>query len=337
MMTRSSLSPSNEPRSDQPASGRSSSERSPFRHPPSGHAGDNARAITAMLAGMALLCSNDVLVKLASDNVATGQIILLRGLVATLLLLVFAMWRRELRRWRDVTDAMVVLRIAAEVLATVLFLLALFRMPIAHVTAILMFSPLLATAGAALFLGERVGWRRWLAALIGFSGVMLIIKPGFAPLELGSVLTMGSVLFIAIRDLATRRIRADTSTLMTTLATAAAVTTLGAVLAAFEPWESIAARDAALVSTAGLTIMFSYFLMVVAMRSGDVSLVSAFRYSVVVWAVLAGYLVWNEIPDPWTFAGIAVLIGSGLYTYRRETALARMTPLAPAPVSHPDT
>lgn len=286
-------------------------------------AGDNRRGIAAMLTAMALLIGNDVLIKLASPVVGTGEIILVRGLVASGCLFAFAAIRRELNQWATLLQPMVVVRILCEVGATVLFLIALFQMPIGQVTAIMQFSPLVATAGSAVFLGEEVGWRRWLATLAGFCGVLLIVKPGLAGFDWASLYVLGAVGFVAVRDLCTRRIRPGTSSLMTTLATAGAVTLLGAVMALGEPWAALAARELGLLAGAGLFIMCSYFLVVVAMRSGDVSIISAYRYSIVIWATLAGYLVWGEVPDLWSVLGIAVLVATGIYTFRREARLKR--------------
>lgn len=299
---------------------------------------DNARAALAMLASMAAFTFNDVCVKLASRSLPLGELITLRNTFATLFIILGliaitgggrAMIRALSPRSGDPRSLARIIswRLVGEVAATLLFLAALLRMRIADVTAIMQFTPLAVTAGAALFLGEPVGWRRWLAALVGLAGVFLIVRPGTAAFAPEALLAFAAVGFVVVRDLATRLIPAaavPTATL--TLLSAVSVLVSGLALAPFETWHWPDLATVPLLMAAGAALVAAYAFIVIAMRDGDVAVVGPFRYAVIVWAILAGILVWGEWPDILALAGIAVVTAAGVYTFHRErlrTALPR--------------
>ena len=211
----------------------------------------------------------------------------------------------------------------AEVAAAVLYLSALFHMPIAECTAILQFTPLALTAGAALFLGAPVGWRRWLATLVGLIGVLIIIRPGASAFNPYAALALLSVVFIAARDLITRRLGKDVPTIVIAFTSTAAVAVSSLGLLPFETWRwpSPAAMLALIGASAAL--LGAQYWIILAMRTGDIAVVAPFRYSIILWAIVAGFLVWREVPDLATWIGIAIVTAAGLYTFLREHRLAR--------------
>jgi drug/metabolite transporter (DMT)-like permease len=214
-------------------------------------------------------------------------------------------------------------RSIAEVLATLFYLNALFNMPIAESTAILQFTPLAITAGAAVFLGAPVGWRRWLATAVGLIGVLIIVRPlgqGFNPY---SALAVGSVVFVAARDLLVRRVAPGVPALVIATASALAVTVSSLGFAAFETWVLPSARALGMLAGASLGLVGGYYWIIIAMRSGEIAVVAPFRYSIIVYAVLAGFLVWGEMPDTASWVGLAIVTAAGLYTFLRERKLAR--------------
>jgi drug/metabolite transporter (DMT)-like permease len=284
---------------------------------------DNLRGILAMLAAMGALIVNDAFIKLAAAELPTGQAIFLRGLFTTLLCAGLAAATAGLGALRQIGARGVPARAAVEVLATIFYLNALFNMPIADATAILQFTPLAITAGAALFLGARVGWRRWLATLVGLVGVLIIVRPlgeGFNPY---SALALGAVVFVAARDLLVRRVAPGVPALVIATASAVAVTISSLGFAFFETWRPPSAHALAMLAGAGLGLVGGYYWIIVAMRSGDVAVVAPFRYSIIVYAVLAGFLVWGEFPDTASWIGLAIVTAAGLYTFVRERKLAR--------------
>jgi drug/metabolite transporter (DMT)-like permease len=217
---------------------------------------------------------------------------------------------------------MVLARAVTEVGATVLFLHALIRMPIADATAIMQFAPLAITAAAALFLGAPVGWRRWLATLAGLAGVMLIVRPGGTGANPAALLALAAVLFVAARDLLTQRIGAHVPSLVVASASALSVTIASLGFVPFETWRWPAPAALAALVGSGIGLLGGHYWMIVALRAGDIAVVAPFRYSIVLWAVAVGFVVWGEVPDLATWIGIATVTAAGLYTVLREQRLA---------------
>jgi drug/metabolite transporter (DMT)-like permease len=300
------------------------------------------RAALAMLASMAAFTLNDVCVKLASRSLPLGELITLRNTFATLfivlgLVLLSGGTRAMIKAISPTTNdprslaRIISWRLIGEMGATLFFLAALVRMRIADVTAILQFTPLAVTAGAALFLREPVGWRRWLAALVGLAGVFMIIRPGTAAFSPEALLAFAAVGFVVIRDLATRLVpTAAVSTGGLTLLSSVSVLISGLALAPFETWHWPDPTVIPLLMGAGAALVAAYTFIVIAMRDGDVAVVGPFRYTVIIWAIVAGILVWGEWPDLLALIGIAVITAAGVYTFHRERV--RTTPY-PADVS----
>lgn len=284
----------------------------------------NVSAILAMVASQAVLTVNDALMKLAVAEVPGGEAIFIRGLATVALAGLLAAATGAFRgfaclgrQWR-----LVALRNVGEVGATMLYLTALFHMPIAEATAILQVLPLATVAGAAVFLGEPVGWRRWSATVAGFIGVLIIIRPGTAAFNPWSVVALASIAAITTRDLATRRIGRGVPTMLLTVLSGIALTVASATTSLFETWHAPSPKAIALAGGAALFVTSGYALIIQAMRLGEVAAVAPFRYSVIVWAVLAGVLVFGELPDPLALLGTAIVMAAGLYTVFRERQLA---------------
>jgi drug/metabolite transporter (DMT)-like permease len=161
---------------------------------------DNLRGIVAMLAAMGSLIVNDCFLKLAAQSLPTGEAIFLRGLFATLLCIACIAATDGLAALRLAIGPWVQLRAGADVLGTILYLSAQMHMAFADANALLQFTPLAITAGAALFLGARVGWRRWLATGVGLVGVLIIVRPGGAGFNAYSLLALSAIAFVAARD-----------------------------------------------------------------------------------------------------------------------------------------
>jgi len=283
----------------------------------------NARGIAAMLAAMAGLIVNDAFIKMAAQSLPMGQAIFLRGLVTTFLCAALVLAITGLGAPARLWTPPVLVRSLAEVAATLLYLSALFNMPIADATAILQFTPLAITAGAALFLGAPVGWRRWLATLAGLAGVLLIVRPGGAGFNAYALVALAAVVFVAARDLITRRLRQEVTALAIATSSSVAVALASLGFALFEPWRGPSAFEAGMLVCAGAALAAGQLFIVVAMRTGEIAVVAPFRYSIILWAVLAGFLVWGEVPDAVSWAGIAIVSAAGLYTFLREQQLAR--------------
>jgi drug/metabolite transporter (DMT)-like permease len=284
---------------------------------------DNLRGIGAMLAAMAAFVVNDAMMKLAATDLPTGQVIFLRGLMIVPVLAALMLASATPATLEMLHRPGILARCAAEVAAAILYLSALFHMPIAECTAILQFTPLALTAGAALFLGAPVGWRRWLATLVGLIGVLIIIRPGASAFNPYAALALLSVAFIAARDLITRRLGKDVPTIVIAFTSTAAVAVSSLGLLPFETWRWPSPMALLALLGASAALLGAQYWIILAMRTGDIAVVAPFRYSIILWAVVAGFLVWHEIPDLATWVGIAVVTAAGLYTFLREHRLAR--------------
>lgn len=278
----------------------------------------NMVGIAAMVAAMAAIIVNDVFVKLAASVVPVSQLMVVRGLMVSVLIFVAAWRLGMLRPLASVWSPSFGWRLVGESLATVTFITGLVHMPFAEANAILQFLPLTVTAGSAIFLGERVGWRRWLAAVVGLLGVLLIIRPGTAGFNVYSLFIVACVLLVTLRDLMTRRIATAIPTLMLALTSALAVTATGLVWAPFETWVWPSPYVLLLLLAAAVFLSAGYVLSTIAVRTGEIGVVMPFRYSVVLFAIVGGMLVWGEVPDAMTLLGIGIVIFAGLYTFHRE-------------------
>jgi drug/metabolite transporter (DMT)-like permease len=279
---------------------------------------DNLRGILSMIAAMTSFVAGDTIIKFAGQELPPGEMMFVRGLFTSALTLGVAYITGALRRAYLVATPPMLLRAVGDVGATLFFFMALLRLPFAEVSAISQFAPLAITAGAALFLAEPVGWRRWMALVAGLTGVLIIIRPGGAAFDWAALFVMGSVLCVAMRDLLTRHIGLSLPALLLTSYSAVSVTLGGLVLMPFESWRMPTADLLILLIIAGVTVSAGTFFTVMAMRAGDMAVVSPFRYVATPLAVISGYFVFAELPDNITFIGIAIVMGAGLYTLHRE-------------------
>ena len=277
-----------------------------------------------MALSMLAFVLNDGLMKAVFDSMSIYQAIFLRGLITVPLIALLAWHKGELIvSIAPRNRLLLTLRVAAEVGATVGFLTALKHMPLANVTAILQALPLTVTMAAALFLGEKVGWRRWLAIAIGLAGVLIIIRPGMEGFSVYSIWALVAVGCVTIREIATRKLSADLPSLPVALATAIAIGGLGAVMLPAVEWAPVSASALSLICGASLAIIGGYLFSVMTIRIGDIGFVAPFRYTAMVWALILGLLMFGEIPDMPTITGTVIIILTGLYLLHRERSVRR--------------
>jgi drug/metabolite transporter (DMT)-like permease len=285
---------------------------------------DNSRGILYMNIAMATFTLNDTFMKLATQSVPLSQAIAMRGTLTVVLLLILGRIM-GVRQWgaAPADRPVLALRTVAEVAATITFLLALRQMPLANLSAILQSLPLAVTLGAALLLGEPVGWRRMTAILIGFCGVLLIVRPGTEGFNIWSVLGLASVACVVVRDLATRRFSTALPSVTIALYSAVAVTIMGYAGLGLEEWTMVTTSEATLLVGASSMLIVGYLFIVMAMRGGDVAIIAPFRYVALIWAIALGWLAFGVFPSGWTLLGAGIVVATGLYTYLREYQLQR--------------
>lgn len=283
---------------------------------------DNLRGALYMNLSMFAFTVNDTFMKAVTQTLPLYQTIALRGLIAVVGLLLVARFTGGFTLNISARDAkLITLRSLADVAATILFLSALMHMPLANLSAVMQAIPLAVTLGAAMFYGDKIGWRRMTAIVIGFIGVMIIIRPGTAGFSIWSVMGLGSVLTVVIRDLSVRPLDRAVPSIMVALGAGVAVTTMGLVGAAIQGWQPINLLQSAQVAGAGVMLPIGYICAVSAMRVGDVGFIAPFRYMSLMWAILLGWLAFSNLPDLYAVIGASIVVATGVYTLMRERKL----------------
>ncbi len=298
--------------------------------PTSAHvASQNLRGILAILASSAAFMCNDAITKLNLAELPLGEIMFLRNTVASVLCLGLALWMGALRPLRTIAVPAVALRTLGEVSTTVLYLSALALMPLANLTFLMQSTPLAITAASAILLGEKVGWRRWAATLVGLCGVLLIVRPGTSGYNSGTVLAFGAIATVVLRDLSTRRIPAGVPSLLVTLISSVTIMLAGLVMGLFETWVMPNADTWIRLVASAVFLSLALYFSVTAMRLGELSVITPFRFASVLFALAMGYAVWRDVPDLWAMIGTGIVISAGLYTLHREQVRRRAVSSVP--------
>lgn len=284
----------------------------------------NFRGIVFMCLAMVGFACNDALVKSVTGAMNTGQIMFVRGLLTTLMVVALAYRFHAFRPIRTILRPAILLRIAMEALASLTYISALGQIPLANAAAIMQALPLAVTLGAALFLGEPVGWRRWSAIFVGFIGVLVVLRPGPGGFTPAALTVVACVFWTATRDLCTRRIGTEVPSLFITVTTSFVTTLLGAALIVpFGGWQPMSTTAFTHIAGASVLLMLGYQTIVLAMREGDISVIAPFRYTSLIWSITLGIFFFAERPDRWMLVGVAIIVASGLYTFYRESKRGR--------------
>lgn len=280
---------------------------------------DNTRGALFMLASMSAFTFNDACMKALSDELPLFQALLIRSLGVIVFLLGMAYGTGAFAHTTTRKDkSLILIRSLAEVGAAYFFISALFNMPIANVTAIIQVLPLSVTLAGAVFLGEAVGWRRLAAIIVGFLGVILIIRPGGDGFSIYSLYVLAAVICVTIRDLAARRMSKQVPSLLVALSAAIAVMIFAAIASFAVEWQPLSAKATFQLMGASFFIIGGYVFSVAAMRVGEISFVAPFRYSSLLVALALGFLIFNEWPDTLTLMGSAIVVATGIFTLYRE-------------------
>jgi drug/metabolite transporter (DMT)-like permease len=280
---------------------------------------DNLKGMGWMTLAMLAFALTDMFMVFAAREMQVWQILFLYGTGGAVL---FGIWARALgHRWLSPVLLMrpVMIRNAAEVLATVCFVIALSRIPLSTLSAVIQANPLLVTLGAALFLGEKVGWRRWLAIAVGLLGVMLILRPGTESFEPDILYAVAAAIGLSLRDLATRPVPKNVPTpLLASYSFAALALTGGGVLLVSGGWVWPTLMIGLSIPAAIVLGMVAYFAITSAMRVGEIAAVTPFRYTRLVFAFALALVVFDETIEPLTLLGVGIVIATGLYSLWRE-------------------
>ncbi len=287
---------------------------------------DNLRGILLMLGSMALFAIEDMFLKWAAASLPIGEVIFVSGAFG-LPVFVWMARRKGLRVLdRAALHPAVIARNLGEMFGTFCYITAIATVPLSTVSAVLQAMPLSMTMAAALFMREKVGWRRWSAIAVGFAGVLLVIRPGmdgFRPEALWVLLT---VVGLTLRDLASRAIPTSISTAQVSAWGLTSVALLGVLMMAASGETALPDfRQSGVLLGALAFGTAGYWAVTAATRTGEVSVVAPFRYARLVFALIIAMLVFDERPDALMLAGAALIIGSGLYSFARERRRARLS------------
>lgn len=284
----------------------------------------NLRGIVAMMLAMALFTLNDTFVKLARVYWEAGQVLVIRGVFALVMLAIWLKLAGISDRIGMMFRPALVLRGMIEAGIATAFITAVGQMALADITAILMMAPLIITALSMIFFGEKVGWRRWSAVFVGFGGMLLVVQPGGGVPITALVLALLAVIGVGFRDIVTRRIPVEIPSVVVAI-TSTLGTLLGGLLlvGAGEAWRPMPPHLLMLTGSAAAFVILGNYAMIEACRDVELSVVSPFRYIVILWAVVLGIVVFGEWPTSVAIAGIALIGASGLYTLHRERVRQR--------------
>lgn len=279
----------------------------------------NMRGAVLMVASMTAFTINDACMKALSDEIPLFQAIFLRGLATCAFLAIMAWLTGAFKVRISRHDlGLVAIRSFAEVVAAYFFISALFNMPIANVTAILQALPLTVTLASAIIFREAIGWKRMIAILVGFSGVLLIVRPGAEGFNYYSVYAIIAVLVITVRDLAARRLSVEVPSMAVALSAAVAVAAFAGLASIGSEWAPVSNKAIWQLSGATLFIIGGYLFSVMTMRVGDIDFVAPFRYTSLLSALILGLLVFGEWPGPLMLIGSTIVVATGAFTFYRE-------------------
>lgn len=261
-----------------------------------------------MIASMGAFAAEDALIKATASVLPVSQILVLFGLGGSIVFAAVALLKGEPLFVRDIASRSMVIRFVFEVTGRLFYVLAVAVIPLSAATIILQATPLVVVAGAVLVFGEKVGWRRWLAILVGLAGVVIIVQPGTESFSALSLLAVAGMIGFAGRDLASRIAPASISTVLLGLYGFLSVVVAGAVYSLYQATVFVVPDFETSVSLLGAAFagVAAYACLMKAMRTGEVSAVTPFRYSRLLFGVALGALVFGEPLGP------ALLIGSGL-------------------------
>ena len=284
----------------------------------------NMKGAVLMTACVSAYVINDAFMKLVFSEVALFQAVFLRSIITVPPILIMA-WitKVAIRNLSKQDKRLILVRVGAEIFTTITFLTALKHMPLANVTAILQALPLAITMAAALFLSEPVGWRRWSAILVGFVGVLIVVRPGLEGFNIYSLSALMAVISISVREISTRKLTSEVPTITVVLSTAVGSALFAGIMMIGSEWDTVSAVSWLLILGAAVAILTATLLSVMAMRIGDIGFVSPFRYTSMFGAIGLGILMFGDWPDQPTLVGTLIIVSTGIYTFHREQKVSR--------------
>lgn len=272
---------------------------------------NSLRGIVLMICTVGLLVIGDGLANYLVETYPPGQVLALRHIAVVLVVLAYVAAAANLGQLRVHNIPGQALRGLLFVGGTLFMIIAVKALPLATVTSITMSSPIFVAALSAPLLRESVSLARWLAILVGFGGVLMIVRPGAHGFDWILLIAVATALCNGLRDISTRYL-ARTETSLSMLFWSNVIVALAGLLTISSVWLPIGESGIAWFALAGVLNAGAHFLVIEAMRHGEVAAVAPFRYTALLWSMSIGFLVWGDIPDRWVIAGAIVIAASGI-------------------------
>ncbi|MFL2811922.1 MAG: DMT family transporter [Paracoccaceae bacterium] len=274
---------------------------------------NNLKGALLMMLSMLAFLINDVFMKLLSPDLPLFQAIFVRGVFTSFILLALVLINfRNLFRDFQGNNVLISLRTLGEIGGTYCFLTALFKMPIANLMMILQTVPIALTLVSVFIFKETVKKHILVALVVGFLGVLIILRPGMEGFDSYSILGLGAVAFVVLRDLSTRKIKGNIRNIDVAFLGAFSITLISGIVMLNIGWSPLSIKAILYLFASTLALVVAYQLSIAVMRVGEISFVSQFRYSAILWALIFGYFVFGEFPDFTTMTGGAIIILAGL-------------------------
>jgi drug/metabolite transporter (DMT)-like permease len=270
-----------------------------------------------MVIGMALLTLNNAFLKTLTGDYPPGQLIALRAAFVFIPIALIAWRSGGLGTLRIYNLRGQSIRAGFLVMTQFLMVTSLALLPLADVTALSFSGPLVITALAGPMLGESVGWRRWSAVVVGFLGVLIMVRPDPDIFRAAALLPLLAASSGALRDLVTRRISTGESSIAILCFSTSAVLLAGMVSLLFDS-APLDVNDLPVLALAGCLQGAAHFVLIEAFRHGEAAVIAPFKYTALPWAALLGFLIFGQVPDAWIIVGALPVICSGLYILHRE-------------------
>lgn len=270
-----------------------------------------------MLLSCALLSAHDAITKSLTEGYPVSQIIFIRGAVAAVFVLLWEVLKNNISALRPNDIIGQLARAGLFAASTVLITISLKLLPLSIVTAIIFTAPIMVAVLSGPLLGEKVGRPTWIAALIGFSGVILIISPAGVAWSWAFLVPLGAAAASAFRDIVTRYLVVRETASSILLSTALAATIVGALGLPLAPWKWPTSLDAVLLVSVGATQLIAHYLQVKAFRIAAANVLAPLKYSMLLWALILGVVIWGELPSSDVLAGAALIVLAGALVSRQ--------------------
>ena len=280
------------------------------------------QGIIVMVLSQFFFSSNDAFVKYVlsfhdNDISVLGQVVFIRGVFTTFFIGLVLYFKKEFKLQKMLGSRKLWTRGLIEGACAIFFFLGLATLPLGDLYVLLNLAPIIITASAAIILKETVGWRRWTAVLVGFIGVLIVINPAKLEFGFAFIFPLLAAVFIAYRDTYTRQFQFEFDSIQIAFVTSLVVTILFGFYMLFH-FVPVTLKELIFIIFSSILLSFGYIFAVATIKIATISTTSTFRYTVIVWGIMYGYVFFNEVPSLNMIIGSSIVVASGLFIIHRQ-------------------